>query len=123
MSDWQETLSCIDKTDLSVATKEGLKELANYIEKLEAENAKLRQIISTQGNAPHHYLAELESQHDKYREALEAVKLLVDAQAEDEGLWGIPLDGLQQISEAYLQQELRRLHECIEHYTKEALRT
>lgn len=39
---------------------------------------------------------------------------LVDEQANDEGLWSIPIDRLQSISEAYLQQELRKLHYVIE---------
>lgn len=43
-----------------------------------------------------------------------AIKTVVDAQAEDEGLWGIPSPGEQSIVEAYLQQELRRLHAVIE---------
>lgn len=41
------------------------------------------------------------------------IKETVDRQAEDEGLWSVPF-GLQPITEAYLQQELRRLHTVIE---------
>lgn len=57
----------------------------------------------------------------QYQEALESIQLMVDAQAKDEGLWSVPVGELQSIVEAYLQQELRRLHGCIEHYTKAAL--
>ena len=39
---------------------------------------------------------------------------IVAEQAGDEGLWGRNLDGTTSIVEAYLQQELRRLHEAIE---------
>lgn len=39
---------------------------------------------------------------------------LVNEQAEDEALWAVYLDGSQSISEAYLQQELRRLHAAVE---------
>ena len=39
-----------------------------------------------------------------------AAKALVDKQAEDEGLWFIA----ETAAEAYLQQELRRLHRAIE---------
>lgn len=47
--------------------------------------------------------------------ALRALRALVDEQAEDEGLWGLPLiPGTQSIVEAYLQQELRRLHAAVE---------
>lgn len=47
-------------------------------------------------------------------ERLEAIEKVVKEQAEDGGLWGVPLHGLQPITEAYLQQELRRLHHVIE---------
>ena len=39
---------------------------------------------------------------------------LVDEQAEEDGLWAVYPVGMQRISEAYLQQELRRLHNAIE---------
>lgn len=42
------------------------------------------------------------------------IRALVDEQAEDGELWSIPFDRLQPISEAYMQQELRRLHALIE---------
>jgi hypothetical protein len=44
--------------------------------------------------------------------AMEKIKRIVDAQADDAALWAIPID--QRISEAYLQQELRKLHAAIE---------
>jgi hypothetical protein len=44
--------------------------------------------------------------------AMEKIKKIVDAQADDAALWAIPID--QRISEAYLQQELRKLHAAIE---------
>lgn len=45
---------------------------------------------------------------------LAAIRTVVDEQAEDEGLWSLNLDGSLPISEAYLQQELRRLHAVVE---------
>ena len=45
---------------------------------------------------------------------LERIKAIVAEQAEDEGLWAIHPSGQQPIVEAYLQQELRRLHAVIE---------
>lgn len=45
---------------------------------------------------------------------LAAIQRLVDAQAKDEALWSVPAEGTQRISEAHLQQELRRLHASIE---------
>lgn len=48
------------------------------------------------------------------RPTLADIRALVDAQAEDETLWAIYPRGQQPISEAYLQQELRRLHALIE---------
>ena len=47
-------------------------------------------------------------------EALRRIKVYVDDQAEDEGLWSVPAEGTQRIAEAYLQQELRALHKTIE---------
>lgn len=40
----------------------------------------------------------------------EAIKAVVDEQAEDEGLWFVP----QTITEDYLQRALRKLHAVIE---------
>ncbi len=48
------------------------------------------------------------------RPTLADIRALVDEQAEDEALWALNLDGTLPISEAYLQQELRRLHALIE---------
>lgn len=50
-------------------------------------------------------------------EKLKTIRTLVDEQTEDEGLWTIPFGQLQPIMEAYLQQELRRLHALIEDLT------
>lgn len=47
-------------------------------------------------------------------QALKAIQRAVDEQAEDEGLWFVPAEGTQFITEAYLQQELRSLHRVIE---------
>lgn len=47
-------------------------------------------------------------------EALRAIHDLVLEQAEDEALWAMPFEGTQPIEEAYLQQELRKLHAIIE---------
>lgn len=52
-------------------------------------------------------------------EVLALVKC-VDEQAKDEGLWSVPLTGLQPIAEAYLQQELRKLHALVESAFREA---
>ena len=46
----------------------------------------------------------------RLREGIAAVKGLVDKQATDEGLWFIA----QTAPEAYLQQELRKLHGAVE---------
>lgn len=54
------------------------------------------------------------------RPTLADVRALVDEQAEDEALWALNLDGTLPISEAYLQQELRRLHALIEEATAPA---
>ena len=51
----------------------------------------------------------------KIKEHIQQIKTLVDAQAEDEGLWF----KAENISEAYLQQALRKLHEVIENKTSQ----
>lgn len=56
--------------------------------------------------------------YDEAMDALAAIRALVDEQAEDEGLWAIYPMGQQPIMEAYLQQELRRLHALIEARTQ-----
>jgi hypothetical protein len=45
---------------------------------------------------------------------LAKIRALVDEQAEDPGLWSVPVGRQQYISEAHLQQELRKLHALIE---------
>lgn len=54
---------------------------------------------------------------DDDKDALSRIRALVNEQAEDEALWALNLDGTLPISEAYLQQELRRLHLLIEEVT------
>jgi hypothetical protein len=54
------------------------------------------------------------SGHHTTRPTLADIRALVDEQAEDAALWALNLDGTLPISEAYLQQELRRLHALIE---------
>jgi hypothetical protein len=49
---------------------------------------------------------------------LKELRALVDEQAKDEALWAVYIDRLQPISEAYLQQELRKLHAAIEELTE-----
>jgi hypothetical protein len=48
---------------------------------------------------------------------LAAIRSVVDAQAEDEALWAVPLTGRMPIAEAHLQQELRALHAAVEAVT------
>lgn len=50
---------------------------------------------------------------------LKDIRALVNEQAEDEALWALNLDGSLSVSEAYLQQELRKLHALIEAATDE----
>lgn len=48
---------------------------------------------------------------------LREIRQVVDRQADEEGLWSVPLMNEQPIAEAFLQQELRHLHKVIEDYT------
>lgn len=52
-------------------------------------------------------------EHDKLEQRLKRIQDLVDKQAEDGALWDEPVGGFP-ISEAYVLQELRRLHALIE---------
>jgi hypothetical protein len=52
----------------------------------------------------------LTAELDRLREAATRVRQMVDAQALDEGLWFMA----ETAAEAYLQQELRRLHAALE---------
>ena len=88
----------------NTALKEEIKQLktmydrrGQYIDKLEEHSAALTERVRVlEGNF--------------YR-----LGMFVAAQAEDEGLWAIPIPfNSQPIMEAYLQQELRRLHTVIE---------
>lgn len=46
--------------------------------------------------------------------ALTGLMALVEEQAKDQALWSVPVMGRQPISEAYLQDELRKLHTAIQ---------
>jgi hypothetical protein len=59
-------------------------------------------------------IAELSEQVGRYEKALEEIRSVVDAQADDEGLWSLPFNRLPTIAESHLQKELRRLHAVIE---------
>jgi hypothetical protein len=52
---------------------------------------------------------------DVPRRLIAELRELVDRQAEDDGLWFIA----QTAPEAYLQQELRKLHAAIEHASRQ----
>lgn len=53
-------------------------------------------------------------------EVIRAPLALVKKQANDEGLWSVPMGRLQSIAEAHLQAELRKLHYAIECNAHEA---
>ena len=63
--------------------------------------------------------ADFEARAVRAEAALATARKLVDEQAEDEGLWGIHPTGEQPVVEAYLQQELRRLHAAVEGVSQE----
>lgn len=52
-------------------------------------------------------------------ESLDALRRVVNEQAEDEALWAVYPFGQQPIAEAYLQQELRRLHAAVEAFLED----
>jgi sensor histidine kinase regulating citrate/malate metabolism len=72
----------------------------------DAEIAALKaQLVSTDN-----MLWDVQDERDRLREALHKIQGAVDVQAEDERLWFLARTA----PEAYLQQELRRLHAKIE---------
>ena len=87
----------------------------------EAARAEMRELTTQAGRdllarLPHvadHYVAATAIpaiEAEARAAALVEPRRLVDAQAEDEGLWFIA----ETVTEAYLQQELRRLHAAVE---------
>lgn len=50
----------------------------------------------------------------RLRASLAKIRAVVDQQAEDASLWAVYPMGTQPVAEAYLQQELRKLHAVIE---------
>jgi cell division protein FtsB len=87
------------------------------MDKLRADNAELRAEVERWRDAcgADHVkrVQTLESEVERLRAALTAIRAMVNQQAEDEGLWFIHVTA----SEAYLQQELRSLHDRIERLT------
>jgi len=61
-------------------------------------------------------LDETEQELANLKHKLSGLRQMVQYQAEDEGLWLVDTDN---ITTAYLQQELRKLHHCIEQAIKE----
>lgn len=52
---------------------------------------------------------------------LRMIQYAAKVQADDEGLWSVPAEGTQSITEAHLQQALRDLHRVIEEGDQAAL--
>lgn len=83
------------------------------LRELKAERDRLQQQWSESDKA---WLAarqeaqQVKAERDRLREVATRIQQMVDAQALDEGLWFIA----ETAAEAYLQQELRRLHATIE---------
>ena len=89
--------------------------LRDKIERLEKECAELRAEVERLRKAIYpnglwEKFAEAQKEIERLSEGLGKVRKLVDAQAEDEGLWFMA----KYASEAYLQQELRKLHSAVE---------
>ena len=84
-----------------------------YLDRLADEVVRVRNI----GSELNTERFELKDEIERLREGIQRVTDLVDAQAEDDGLW---FDA-KTAPEAYLQQELRRLHQVCE--TRAALHT
>jgi hypothetical protein len=107
-----------------------IERLETRVAELEAENAEMLEVIrdalgtfEQQKNEiarlrggwdeAQTYMALSLEREERLRAALREIREMVDRQAEDEGLWFIRVTA----SEAYLQQELRSLHDRVERLT------
>jgi hypothetical protein len=89
---------------------EYLREIASKV-RAEAEVERLRAARVEQNDE---YLA-LQQEYEHLRRGLAGVRQLVDQQADDAGLWFFA----QTPTEAYVQQELRKLHAAVEALARE----
>lgn len=101
IADWQRLIADID------ALRARVKELEEVIRHRALES------LALDGQAQ-----ELQADNARLRAALGAAQVVVNRQAEDDGLWF----NARTAPEAYLQQELRALHRVIEATRAEALK-
>ena len=89
-------------------------ELADLLERQARENAQLRDACGNNQQSivmvRNHYEQRIEQLEAALKDAQARLRATVDAQAEDDGLWFVA----ETAAEAYLQQELRKLHAQIE---------
>jgi len=83
--------------------------LARELKQADAENKRLHEIAA----AAQRRQEELETEIERLRALLAEIRAMVDRQAEDESLWF----NARTAPEAYLQQELRDLHDRVERFT------
>ena len=67
-------------------------------------------VLSAENAEANLRIAELEQENQRLKALLKHIRTITDKQAEDEGLWFAAVTA----PEAYLQQELRKLHSAIE---------
>jgi hypothetical protein len=103
----QEFVESCRLSTLELRERNGMRQVAELEQEL-ADAQKERDAMSRRA-------ASAEADWQAAESRLSRLQLLVNEQAEDEGLWAVPIPPQSQpISEAYLQQELRRLHAAIE---------
>lgn len=83
-------------------------------EKLASEYELKKYTSGDYGQLYDAYLAGFAAASARAEGLVRALEAKVNEQANDDGLWSVPWEGLQPIAEAYLQQELRALHVAIE---------
>ena len=83
---------------------------AAELRRLHAEVEAIHQAITDPENQPSQFGTVTFAMYEALEAQRDAIQQVVDEQAEDEGLWF----RAQTAAEAYLQQELRRLHAAVE---------
>ena len=83
---------------------------ADELRRLHAENEAIHQAITDPENQPSQFGTVTFAMYEALEAQRDAIQQVVDEQAEDEGLWF----RAETAAEAYLQQELRRLHAAVE---------
>ena len=91
---------------------------AAELRRLWAENEAIHQAITDPENQPSQFGTVTLTMYEALKAQRDAIQQVVDEQAKDEGLWF----RAETAAEAYLQQDLRRLHAAVEGAARAAIK-